>query len=108
VCNLNALLLLEEIIEHLFTEAKDTPDDPLNDLIDLISWMQSQSEENLHLSVLTFGEIEKGIEKAPNLTKKRKLKLWVEKDLKKRFKGRIIPISSVELFNPWLNNLRLC
>lgn len=26
-----------EIIEHLFAEAKDTPDDPLNDLIDIIS-----------------------------------------------------------------------
>ena len=30
----------------------------------VIAWMQSQSEDNLYLSVLTFGEIEKGIEKA--------------------------------------------
>ncbi len=57
-----------------------------------ISWMQSKNEDSLYLSVLTFGEIEKGIEKAPDGTKKRNLQLWVEEDLKKRFEGRIIPI----------------
>ncbi len=58
----------------------------------VISWMQSKSENSLYLSVLTFGEIEKGIEKAPDVTRKRRLKLWVEEDLKKRFESRIIPI----------------
>jgi predicted nucleic acid-binding protein len=58
----------------------------------VISWMQSNNESDLYLSVLTFGEIEKGIEKAPDLTRKKRLKLWVEDDLKKRFEGRIIPI----------------
>ena len=57
----------------------------------VISCLQSQSE-NLYLSVLTFGEIEKGIEKSNNSTRKKHLKLWVEDDLKKRFKGRIIPV----------------
>lgn len=42
--------------------------------------------------MLTFGEIEKGIEKLTNITRKRKLNLWVEEDLKQRFKGRVIPI----------------
>ena len=59
----------------------------------VISWMQNQDEENLYLSVLTFGEIEKGIEKSPDESRKRKLKLWVEEDLKKRFEDRIIPIN---------------
>ena len=27
------------------------------------NWLQSQDEQNLYLSVLTFGEIKKGIEK---------------------------------------------
>lgn len=58
----------------------------------VISWMQEQSENDLYLSVLTFGEIEKGIKKATNLTRKKNLQLWVENDLKKRFEGRIIPI----------------
>jgi toxin FitB len=58
----------------------------------VVSWMQEQSENDLYLSVLTFGEIEKGIKKATNLTRKKNLQLWVENDLKKRFEGRIIPI----------------
>ncbi len=58
----------------------------------VISWIQCQNEDDLYLSVLTFGEIQKGIEKAPEGIKKNQLKLWVEGDLKKRFDGRIIPI----------------
>ncbi len=59
----------------------------------VISWMQNQDEESLYLSVLTFGEIEKGIEKSTDEARKRKLQLWVEEDLKKRFEGRIVPIN---------------
>lgn len=58
----------------------------------VIAWMQRQNEDSLYLSVLAFGEIEKGIEKAPDGTRKRSLKLWVEEDLKKRFEGRVIPV----------------
>ncbi len=58
----------------------------------VLSWIQKQSENDLYLSVLTFGEIEKGIKKATNLTRKKNLQLWVENDLKKRFEGRIITI----------------
>lgn len=58
----------------------------------VISWLKKQEETNLYLSVLTFGEIEKGIEKAPDEIRKKKLKLWVEEDLKQRFQGRILPI----------------
>ncbi|HGG58946.1 MAG TPA: type II toxin-antitoxin system VapC family toxin, partial [Gammaproteobacteria bacterium] len=47
---------------------------------------------NLYLSVLTFGEIEKGIEQSVNEEKKKRLRLWVEEDLKQRFEGRILPI----------------
>ena len=59
---------------------------------DVVAWLQSQAESDLYLSVLSFGEIEKGIEKAVNETRKSKLKLWVEEDLKQRFKGRILAI----------------
>ena len=58
----------------------------------VLSWLQAQDETNLYLSILTFGEIQKGIEKSPNQRRKIKLKLWVEEDLKKRFEDRIIPI----------------
>ena len=58
----------------------------------VISWMQNQNENSLYLSVLTFGEIEKGIEKVTDKMNKRRLQLWVAEDLRKRFAGRIIPI----------------
>jgi len=61
----------------------------------VISWMRSVSEDELFISVLTFGEIEKGIEKAMDLKKKRRLQLWVEQDLKERFKNRIFDIDMV-------------
>jgi toxin FitB len=58
----------------------------------VISWIQGKNEGSLYLSVLTFGEIEKGIEKALDPVRKRKLQLWVEQDLKQRFENRIIPV----------------
>lgn len=58
----------------------------------VVAWLKNQNEDDLFLSVLTFGEIEKGIEKATDATRKRKLQLWVADDLKKRFQGRVIPI----------------
>ncbi len=46
----------------------------------VISWIQDKNENSLYLSVLTFGEIEKGIEKSLDSVRKRKLQLWVEQD----------------------------
>lgn len=58
----------------------------------VVNWLQQQDESDLFLSVLTFGEIEKGIEKAPDKARKQKLRIWVEEDLRQRFEGRIIPV----------------
>ena len=66
----------------------------------VISWVQCKNEDSLFLSVLTFGELEKGIEKALDPVRKRKLQLWVEQDLKQRFENRIIPID-LEISSRW-------
>lgn len=58
----------------------------------VIDWLRQQDESSLYISVLTFGEIEKGIEKSADQTRKNKLKLWVEEDLKQRFDGRALQI----------------
>ena len=58
----------------------------------VISWLKKQDESSLFISVLTFGEIEKGIEKAADKIRKKKLRLWVEDDLKQRFEGRVLNI----------------
>jgi len=66
----------------------------------VVAWLKKQEEENLYLSVLTFGEIEKGIEKSADGRRKNKLRLWVEGDLKQRFEGRILPIS-LQVASKW-------
>ena len=58
----------------------------------VLGWLENQDEEDLYLSVLTFGEIQKGIEKAPDKIRKKKLQAWLEKDLRERFEGKIIPV----------------
>lgn len=66
----------------------------------VLAWLSEQDEDNLFLSVLTFGELQKGIKKASDPQRKKKLTLWVEEDLKKRFEGKIIPID-LEVATNW-------
>jgi toxin FitB len=58
-----------------------------------IKWLLEQEENDLYLSVLTIGEIHKGITKLPNSKRKRLLIEWVENDLKERFAGRVLDIT---------------
>lgn len=60
----------------------------------VVSWVQSQNENNLYLSVLTLGEIEKGITKLQSSNKKTTLKLWLEEELMPRFKNRVIKVDA--------------
>ena len=59
----------------------------------VVNWLKLQDENRLYISVLTLGEISKGIEKLKDSVRKRKLHLWVENDLRERFRGRILPIN---------------
>ena len=54
------------------------------------TWILGIDENLLFLSVLTFGEIYKGIEKIPESKKKDKLSNWINFDLRERFENRII------------------
>jgi len=58
----------------------------------VVRWISSQQEHHLYMSVLSFGEIHKGIEKALDNKRKQRLHLWVNNDLLMRFKNRIISI----------------
>jgi toxin FitB len=58
----------------------------------VVSFINKQKEENIYLSVLTIGEIFKGISKLDDGDKKKSLNKWVNKDLLKRFENRIIDI----------------
>jgi predicted nucleic acid-binding protein len=58
----------------------------------VVDWVLNQNETNFYISVLTFGELHKGVEKLPESKKKESLRIWMEDDLINRFKNRIIAI----------------
>ena len=60
----------------------------------LVEWIDAQVEETLHVSVLTLGEIQKGISKLPDSPKKIRLVTWLKSGLPDRFEGRILPITT--------------
>ncbi|MCP3891205.1 MAG: type II toxin-antitoxin system VapC family toxin [Desulfobulbaceae bacterium] len=56
----------------------------------VVKWISKVVENKIFISVLTIGEIHKGIEKLPTSKKKNKLQQWVNYDLQERFENRII------------------
>lgn len=56
----------------------------------VVNWLDEQDEQSLFLSVLNVGELQKGVMKLPESTKKDELQAWLELDLVERFTARII------------------
>ncbi|MBL8022680.1 MAG: type II toxin-antitoxin system VapC family toxin [Elusimicrobia bacterium] len=59
----------------------------------VVRWMNDVDEDTLFLSVLTLGEIRKGIALLPQSHRKSHLGTWLEKDLPERFLGRVLPLT---------------
>lgn len=66
----------------------------------VVSWFQNVPSEALYMSVLTIGEIRKGIEKLPVGKKKEKILTWLDHTLLKWFEDRILPID-FEVAEKW-------
>jgi predicted nucleic acid-binding protein len=60
----------------------------------VIEWVDSTDEAMLYLSVLTLGEIRKGLAALPQGKRRTRLETWLDVDLQTRFEGRIVPIDS--------------
>jgi predicted nucleic acid-binding protein len=60
----------------------------------VVRWVDSLDEDRLYLSVITIGEIKKGIERLPDSRRKRELAEWLEADLLIRFEDRILAIDA--------------
>jgi toxin FitB len=60
----------------------------------VLEWMESADEGLLYLSVLTLGEIRKGLASLPQSKRRTNLEAWLEVELKARFSGRILPIDA--------------
>lgn len=61
----------------------------------VIKWLLEQNETDLYISVLTLGELHRGIEKLRPSKKKDDLHAWVEIEVKGRFSNRILDINNV-------------
>ncbi|MEX2585006.1 MAG: type II toxin-antitoxin system VapC family toxin [Balneolaceae bacterium] len=66
----------------------------------VVKWFEDVDELTMYVSVITFGELRKGIEKLPDSEMKEVLHRWVKEDLSNRFKNRILYVTLKEV-NEW-------
>lgn len=66
----------------------------------VIKWISLIPITAFYLSVLTFGEIRKGIEKVKDNKRKKKLLVWLEHDLVAMFGPRVLSVS-VQVADRW-------
>jgi len=60
----------------------------------VVNWMQARPRQSLFLSILTLGEIRKGIERVEDALKKQLLNDWLEIGLPNYFVGRLLDINA--------------
>lgn len=58
----------------------------------VVDWLDVQTPETLYISVLTIGEIAKGISKLPISQRKDDLAIWLNQTLPDRFAERILGV----------------
>ena len=66
----------------------------------VLAWFENIPSEALHISVLTLGEIRKGVEQMPDGARREKLRLWLEHDLADWFETRVLPID-IQVADRW-------
>jgi toxin FitB len=64
------------------------------------TWIEGTDESLLYLSVLTLGEIRRGIAVLTQSRRRATLEAWLDKDLRARFEGRIMVIDQ-EVADRW-------
>ena len=58
----------------------------------VITWLENIPSDALYGSVLTFGEIRKGVDSLADEKRREKLRLWLEHELPAWFEGRVLPV----------------
>jgi tRNA(fMet)-specific endonuclease VapC len=66
----------------------------------VVEWIDDMKSESLYLSVITIGEIRKGVEKLPDSKRRDAIHNWLTEDLCLRFKDRIMPLD-VDVLLTW-------
>jgi predicted nucleic acid-binding protein len=58
----------------------------------VVKWLEERDEESIFLSVLTLGEIQKGVAKLPSGKRKDAIQRWLDVELRPRFSERLLAI----------------
>ena len=58
----------------------------------VVQWFEQRPSQQLFLSVLTLGEIRRGVERLAESERQQDLRRWLEQDLPAFFSGRVLPI----------------
>tara|TARA_R110002072_G_scaffold247635_1_gene406822 strand:- start:988 stop:1401 length:414 start_codon:yes stop_codon:yes gene_type:complete len=60
----------------------------------VINWFEETAQNGLYLSVLTLGEIRKGVESLSDIRRRDKIMNWLKHELPVWFEDRILPIDA--------------
>jgi toxin FitB len=66
----------------------------------VIEWLDNAPPEATYISVLTLGEVRKGVEKLVLGARRERVRHWLEVELLEQFEGRILPID-LEVADRW-------
>lgn len=66
----------------------------------VVDWVDSLDPDDVYLSVITIGEIRRGIARLPDSRRKESMEVWLKEDLLIRFYARILPLD-VDVMLEW-------
>lgn len=58
----------------------------------VIRWFRERSDASLHVSVITLGELVKGLHKVADAERQRRIRDWLDEEFRTRFQERLILI----------------
>lgn len=61
---------------------------------EVLAWLDGLDPQSVYLSVITIGELKKGIEKLQGSKRKKELESWLSNDLLLRFKDRVLNLDT--------------
>jgi predicted nucleic acid-binding protein len=63
----------------------------------VVEWLRSVPTAEAHASIITLGEIRRGILRLPAGQRRRKLEKWMREEFQPAFAGRILPLGEEEI-----------
>lgn len=66
----------------------------------VVRWLAEVDEDRTYLSVITLGELRRGVERMPAGRRQQRLTEWVTYHLPERFAGRVLPVGP-EVATAW-------